>query len=89
MADDRSLEKLSAPTGMTANELDSIIDWTPEERLAVIDLVATHMQQQLAVMTGRELHTRLEYLRALAAGSWDLLEHNREQILALAHSSRA
>lgn len=74
---------------MTDAELDGIIDWTPEERLAVIALVATHMQQQHACLSGRELHTRLAYLRALATGSWDLLEHNREQILALARSSRA
>jgi hypothetical protein len=74
---------------MLANDLDSIIEWTPEERLAVIDLVAARMQQQLAIMTGRELHLRLEYLRALAAGSWELLEQNREQILALARSNRA
>lgn len=69
---------------MTAAELEGIVEWTFEERLAVIDLITTRLQQPLAVMTGRELHARLKYVRALAAGSWDLLEHNRGQILMLA-----
>jgi hypothetical protein len=71
---------------MTGAELDEIVEWTPEERLAVIDLVARGVQQRLAAMTGRELHVRLEYVRALAAGSWEMLEHNRAQLLALARA---
>jgi hypothetical protein len=74
---------------MKPEELDTIIDWTPEERLAVIDLITKRMQQQVAIMTGRDLHTRLEYVRALAAGSWHILEHNRGQLLELARGHTA